>query len=189
MSNYITRLSDLSYKLGIIELAEYEERLAVAEWLLQPNGQGPDPRAPSEDPRAQEEPRESRNDIRDSGSSSRVDQIAGEAGEEDGLPRFLALGTWVFTLGDPDCYPSVPHGHHLRKTTPWPKLNPYVGRVFVDVHREDVRRRLTRLEMKQLWKDDEFVAHCREQVVWYSDFAPRYAFPLARRGRMMFPRW
>lgn len=103
--------------------------------------------------------------------------------------RFVAFNKWVFTIGDADCFPSVPHGHLHKKTNPRPKLNPYTGRVFWDAHNENVSMRLTRAEMKSLWSDSSFVEHCREQVIHYTEFAPGYGFPNARRGKLHFPRW
>lgn len=43
--------------------------------------------------------------------------------------------------------------------------------------------------MKVLWNDEDFVEHCRKQVLWYSDFAPKYAFPRARFEKLRFPKW
>jgi hypothetical protein len=66
-------------------------------------------------------------------------------------PHLVMLTKWVFTAGDPDCYPSVPHEHFQKKTNSWPKLNPYTGRVFSAPHEEDKARRLTKEEMQILW--------------------------------------
>jgi hypothetical protein len=190
MHHYIVLLSDLSYELGLIGLAEYEERRAIADWLS-PAGQSlPDPRSHRHD--EQEHPhvpdREQENKdaqpLGDSGSSN-----SPEEDPTDRWPRFLAFNKWMFTLGDRDCYPSVPHGHQHRKTNEWPKLNPYSGRVFSDVHSEDIGGRLKKAEMKKLWNDDDFIEHCRKQVLWYIDFAPEYRFPMARFGKLRFPRW
>jgi len=34
MSEHLVLLSDLSYELGLIGIAEYKERIEVADWLL-----------------------------------------------------------------------------------------------------------------------------------------------------------
>lgn len=63
-------LSDLSYELGIIGLAEYEERLTVAGWLSRPDGESLDPRGdPPGEPDAHPEPREPREGVRSPDSS------------------------------------------------------------------------------------------------------------------------
>ncbi|MCS2172637.1 hypothetical protein MUU46_20345 [Scandinavium sp. TWS1a] len=71
--------------------------------------------------------------------------------------HFLAFNKWLFTVGDADCFPSVPHGHYKRKTKPWPKLNPYIGVVFSSMQTEDVSSRLTKKEMKLLWNESKFI--------------------------------
>lgn len=48
--------------------------------------------------------------------------------------EFVAFGHWYFTKSDPDPYPSTPHGHFQSANNPWPKLNPYTGRVFDAKH-------------------------------------------------------
>lgn len=188
MHHYIVLLSDLSYELGLIGIAEYEERREIAHWL---SADGPpDPRRSryekQERPPESDEVRESEG-LHPQGGFGSANSI--EENSPDRWSRFLALKQWMFTVGDRDCYPSVPHGHLHRKTNEWPKLNPYTGRVFSDVHVEDVARRLAKAEMKILWIDGDFVEHCRKQVLWYSDFSPDYEFPGARFGKLRFPRW
>lgn len=188
MNSNIILLTDLSYEIGLIGVAEYVERMEIATWLSDRNEDMRDPRLANDEedtPRQRAEPVEERGAR--GGARSRGGQ--GEGDDESPYMQFLALNTWMFTVGDADCYPSVPHGHFKRKTNEWPKLNPYIGRVFSAMHTEDISARLTRAEMKALWNDERFVEHCRQQVLWYSDFAPRYAFPSARRGALHFPRW
>ena len=48
---------------------------------------------------------------------------------------------------------------------------------------------LEKAEMKALWNGEDFVEHCRKQVLWYNDFAPDYEFPRARFGKLRFPSW
>jgi hypothetical protein len=188
MGSSILLLSDLSYELGIIGLAELQERMEVARWLSPRGASKSDPRGSGGEERGLPAER------RDSGDSApSPGQAGGQGGlgedEDPGWMKFVLLNRWHFTLGDVDCIPSVPHGHENAKTQAWPKLNPYTGRVFVDVHVEDVSRRLDRSEMQQIWRDDEFVERCRRQVLWYSERFPRYTYPNARRGKLNFPRW
>ncbi|MHB8390842.1 MAG: hypothetical protein ACYDBH_14880 [Acidobacteriaceae bacterium] len=188
MHDYILLLSDLSYHAGLIGLAEYEERQAIADWLSASGSGLPDPRMCSSEESKHSEVRVAPLDGISSGGVGSSEN--GEGPEDKNRWRhFLAFNKWMFTVGDPDCYPSVPHGHLHKKTNEWPKLNPYTGRVFSDVHQEDVGSRLSKAEMKLLWNDPGFVELCRNQVLWYSDFAPAYGFPRARFGKLKFPKW
>lgn len=186
MSQYIRLLSDVSWMAGLIGKFEYFERHEIADWLEDFNAIVPDPRVTidqSRDALSEESPEENCSDERRS-------RATGEhmTGDSSWL-ELLMMNKWLFTIGDADCYPSVPHGHYQSKTNAWPKLNPYTGRVFSGVHKEDVRKRLSKKEMTTLWNDSAFIAHCREQVLWYSDFSPNYGFSGARRGKLVFPRW
>jgi len=190
MHHYIILLSDLSYQLGLIGIAEYKERREVAHWLSVDGQEQPDPRHGRHE--ELERPHEFDEARENEGTPSQGSSGSANSTEEDPTDRwqrFLAFNKWMFTVGDRDCYPSVPHGHLHRKTNEWPKLNPYTGRVFSAVHAEDVACRLTKTEMKTLWNDSGFIEHCHKQVLWYSDFAPAYRFPNARFGKLRFPRW
>jgi len=186
MSQYIRLLSDMSLMAGLIGYFEYTERQEIADWLEDPSGRIPDPRVTGHEhhePLSEDSSEENRDD---EGQSSTTGKHRAD------VPPWLELlmmNQWMFTLGDADCYPSVPHGHFKSKTREWPKLNPYTGRVFSDVHREDVSKRLSKKDMIKIWNDSKFIEHCREQIHWYSDFAPSYGFPNARRGMLAFPRW
>jgi hypothetical protein len=124
MHQYIILLSDLSYEIGLIGLAEYEERLAIADWLFAPDHDYPDPRVRSgRDGENREERQASSDEVGSAESSDSFE--SGETGDDqDRRHRLLVLNKWMFTVGDRDCYPSVPHGHLHRKTNRWPKLNP-----------------------------------------------------------------
>lgn len=188
MNSNIILLTDLSYEIGLIGVAEYVERMEVADWLSEHNAEMRDPRLGNLEeapPRHRPEP------SKEHGAGGNTGSGGSQGDDKNDSPymQFLALNTWMFTVGDHDCYPSVPHGHFQRKTNKWPKLNPYTGRAFIAMHSEDISARLTRTEMRTLWSDEDFVEHCRQQVLWYSDFAPSYAFPSARRGKLRFPRW
>jgi len=193
MHTHITLLSDFSYALGLIGLAEYEERQEVALWLAGSTNHQSDPRVRNDEEIERSDQRRAEEDVTNISVGSRLGVNGGGASapEEDvnGWTRFLFNNRWMFTLGDVDCYPSVPHGHLNSKTREWPKLNPYTGRVFASVHQEKVAERLTIAEMKTLWNDDKFIELCRKQIHWYTDFSERYDFPNARYGRHVLPRW
>jgi len=184
MYEEIAFLSELSYATGLIGLAELKERGEVARWLTNTDNRLRDPRQRCDEPREHQEAREPET----SDAASPVEGVRKDD-STDQWTHLVVLNKWVFTIGDADCYPSVPHGHFQRKTNPWPKLNPYTGRVFVAPHEEDKLRRLTRIDMQMLWNDEQFLSFCRSQIEWYSRFAPQFQFANAKSGRYHFPRW
>lgn len=186
MSQYIKLLSDMSLMAGLIGYFEYTERHEIADWLEDSSGRISDPRVTSHEnhePLSEDSSDENRGD---EGQSSATGEH--KTGASPWL-ELLMMNQWMFTLGDADCYPSVPHGHYKSKTREWPKLDPYTGRVFFDVHKEDASKRLSKKDMIKIWNNSKFIKHCREQVLWYSDFSSSYGFPNARRGKLAFPRW
>jgi hypothetical protein len=186
----IVLMSDISYMSGIIGLAEYRERLLVAKWLSNDEEEGVDPREPFAEPN---EDVNDKNDVetprQGDGSAASANSAGGNDNNETRWPRFLLLNKWHFTIGDVDCVPSVPHGHENSKTQSWPKLNPYTGKVYIGVEREDVSRRLNRNDMKKIWTNKKFLEECRKQIVWYAENFPSYQFRNARRGRDCLPKW
>lgn len=191
MSKEIYLLTDLSYALGIIGLVELQERLEVADWLFGNMQDRPDPRGPSDGGLEPDKPPCDEDVFRPMPVQRPPSAIATADTQEPEaeVVQFLALKRWHFTIGDPDCAPSVPHGHENSKTQKWPKINPYTGKVFTSIHAEDTSRRLSREEMKVLWQNAGFVEHCREHVKWYATKFPEYRFVNARRGYLAFPRW
>jgi hypothetical protein len=187
MSQYIKLLSDLSFTMGLIGLPEYLERNEVADWLEDSSNGLPDPRISSNE---FEEINQEDHSLDENANREEVQSQTGKASDySPPCIELLMMNQWMFTIGDVDCYPSVPHGHFKSKTREWPKLNPYIGRVFSDVHKEDTNKRLSKKDMIKLWNDPKFIEHCREQVNWYSGFSPRYGFPRAKRGKLAFPKW
>jgi hypothetical protein len=186
MSQYIKLLTDMSFMAGIIGHPEYHERHEVADWLMDSENHLVDPRISSSE---DEDDYSESNYHHESDNSDKGHGTSKTLSDEPEWLELLMMNQWMFTIGDVDCYPSVPHGHYKSKAREWPKLNPYTGRVFSDLHDEDRQKRLSKIEMKELWSDSKFVDHCREQVLWYSDFAPSYGFPRARRGKIFFPKW
>lgn len=178
-------LAEFCFSQGLIGLDEYRERIEVANWLSAEDDT-PDPRKPKT--------KRTSPDIEDSNevTSDNSDQ---EHNIVLGVPRqtgpavleLVRLNVWYFTLGDADCYPSVPHGHYENENNPWPKLNPYTGRVFECVHREKGSMRLSKSEMRALWTDETFKGHCRKQILWYIETHTNYGFPV--KYPMRFPRW
>lgn len=73
-----------------------------------------------------------------------------------GISSPASLAQWVFTIGDPDPLPSIPHGHY-RHQNGMPKLDPYTG--WISDRRGARLRRLTRAEVAGFWNDVRFRAN------------------------------
>lgn len=182
-------ISDCEFNLGTIGFAEYEERKEVLAWLIDNDNGANDPRGAL----AQEEglerdfknKRKNENAVED--DSKGASQYA-ETPPVQFIPGGLAR-TWVFTIGDPDHYPSVPHGHLNNQNQKWPKLNPYSGRAFGKTQSENTTLRLSREEMRSLWNDEKFKQHALKQIAWYNRTYPRHRFPVPRHRISRLPKW
>ena len=178
MTQTLLLLAEFSFELGLIGVDEYAERVHVARWLDDDNASSMDPREPA---CGRLEGEESQNDP----SEIQIRRIA-TSPDSDWL-ELLLLGKWVFTRSDPDPYPSTPHGHLHNENRPWPKLNPYTGRAFKAKHQEEATMRLTKKEMRMLWRTQAFRDFCRSHILWYIEAHPHHAFRVPRPLR--FPRW
>ena len=111
--------SELQLNYGIIGINEFHERIETLEELLSKNDEGFN----------QQEEINEKNNIH-----SYSDHLNGFIKDEDeNIIHFIPEGLsskWIFTKGDPDPYPSVPHGHKNSQNQSWPKLNPYTGWIF-----------------------------------------------------------
>ena len=178
--------ADVSLDFGLIGIDEYRERIQVALWLSE-DGENTreDPRLPVTEGRKSDE------DRGDLGTNYAMNsQRSGTSIDNTEQPRileFIGLSVWYFTGSDPDSYPSVPHGHYQSAKRPWPKLNPYIGRVFSSKHQEDLSSRLTKKEMRNLWSDESFKDYCRKHIMWYMESHAYYNFPV--RHPLRLPRW
>jgi len=168
-------LAHISFDIGFIGIDEYDERIRVADWVF--SDDDIDPRQPSE-----EEENTTCKGFSENLSPS-------EKPSESPLTsmEFIALNIWFFTGSDPDCYPSIPHGHYRCENRHWPKLNPYTGRVFSAKHKEDSQLRLKKKEMQQLWSDQEFRHFCRKHIMWYMQEHSHYRFSMLHPLRL--PKW
>ncbi|WP_041852928.1 hypothetical protein [Vibrio antiquarius] len=169
MKTTLLLLADLSYQHGLIGLNEYAERLETIDWLT----------STEDSTEAEMRQLEEVNGLTSQTSTSQNDV-------RDESLSLLALKKWMFTIGDADCFPSVPHGH-LNNKNGKTKLNPYTGYI-INKDKKEIDR-LTKAEMYVLWSDPKFRNHCREQINWYTGFAPEYLFPDARKGRLSLPKW
>jgi hypothetical protein len=174
-------LSELSWSLGLIGLDELQEQVAVASWLS-------DEERITQDPRCDENDELTAKEVNDASENQGIVEVLDSESYRENNPvlQIVILKTWYFTGADPDSYPSVPHGHYQNVNRKWPKLNPYTGRVFLGKHREDLRQRLTKNQMRRLWSDEQFKDFCRIQILRRAEMN-NFAFPV--KHILRFPRW
>lgn len=179
-------ISDCEYSSGLIGLADMMERHEALDWLVDGDDRSKDPRPIQNESQAE---LESWNLL----SNDEKLQVRKQANADDEPPilEFIPIGLkrpWCFTVGDPDNYPSVPHGHLNSKDQPWPKLNPYTGRAFNAKDFEELKLRLSRKEMVCLWNNKDFCDHARKQIAYYSTQFPHHKFPVPIRRIFRLPR-
>ena len=177
--NALLTLAEHQLSLGLIDICEFNERLELAHWISHDISSEQDPRATPSDAEF----------VHQSGECA-AEPIAATAGVRASAPgtsawmELLLLGKWIFARSDPDPYPSLPHGHLQHGRRPWPKLNPYTGRVFSAKHREDVSLRLDNSRLRRIWADAAFRDFCRIQIVWYTEANPHFVFPVRHPLRL-----
>ncbi|MBK9039004.1 MAG: hypothetical protein IPL83_07575 [Bdellovibrionales bacterium] len=180
-------VTDCEFSHGLISLADWTERDEVLEWLV-------DEKNTIQDPRSNPSENQTSFEVRSVPSDDENQQMITLAKTED-EPQFLEFlprglkSPWLFTIGDADNYPSVPHGHLEHKCNPWPKLNPYTGRAFKSKDIEEPKLRLVRKEMVHLWNDKNFCEHAHKQIAYYSAKFPHHNFPVRVNRIFRLPRW
>lgn len=179
MMRHLVTLAEISFEFGLIGIDEFQERIEVARWVASDDSSIPDPRAPMVEAETVEDKLESEHEV--------LRVRVKEEPEEPGWLELLFDGKWYFTISDPDPYPSTPHGHLSSPNQAWPKLNPYTGRAFKKKHHEDVSLRLSKIKMRQLWRDPKFRSFCRDHILWYMEEHPHHVFRV--RYPLRFPRW
>ena len=172
-----------AYEAGELRLSEVGERFDILEALVSDSSAGGDAFGADQGAGREE---------LDDGSAGAVGSgHCGRVGRsDDDLPpvEFLVGGRkWVFTLGDPDPFPSIPHGHVTRKTNPWPKLDPFRGRCFLGPDQEDRGRRLSKDELRKLWNDGAFRDEALKQVDWWLENRPRWLWRVRDPRRLPRP--
>jgi len=84
-----------------------------------------------------------------------------------------ALGdVWNFTLGDPDPFPSIPHGH--LKSNIKQKLDSYLGYTFDTANGNKLLKRESRKYIANLWNNEKFREFSLKQINWFINKNPRY---------------
>lgn len=177
-------LAEQHYRFGLIGISDFDERCRIAAWLDDPGWRVPDPRL--HDTGEPDREREEEEVPAEHAVTSRM--AAPQAPDTPGYVEFLFMG-WVFTKADPDPYPATPHGHWLSQNRKWPKLDPYRGRAFSQKDSEDVSRRLSRSQMRLLWRNHAFRDFCREHLLWCRHKFPHHAFRVPPARLLALPRW
>ena len=175
-------IAELHYAFGLIGHDEFNERVDIALWI--DNKLADDPRGEFNESSDQEATLIYAEKNLDNSIISRIDTNKTTINNKENWIDFVCLGIWVFTKSDPDSYPSVPHGHFRNQNAPWPKLDPYTGRVFTNKHQENIKMRLTKKQFNIIWTDEKFKSFCREMIVWYLEKYPYHVFPVRRPLRM-----
>jgi len=150
-------LTYTQYDFGIIGLNELYERLECLDELMNVK-----------------EATDKQSSLHDSEDGKRGYVIDSE---DQNIIHLIPLGLkdrWVFTKGDPDPSPSVPHGHKNDKNQSWPKLNPYTRWIFDKVN--SAQERISVKEQVALWNDKDFRQFCTEHLLWFIDRNPDYQF-------------
>jgi len=181
----LVSLANISFNLGIIGHSEYQERIDVAFWLADEDNKEHDPRIIS-DTASNGHHNESEREVNGEDCEVIIGEDRKSILDKPDWMYLVAFKKWYFTKSDPDAYPSIPHGHLHSATRKWPKLNPYTGRAFKAKHSEDKSLRLTKMEMKILWRTEAFRDFCRSHILWYMEAYPLHSFPV--RNPLRFPR-
>lgn len=96
---------------------------------------------------------------------------------------------WLFRVGDPDFFPSIPHGHSISNSKV--KLDCYLG-YFYNTYIADVKKRLIGRESRQytidLWNNDSFRTLAITSIDWYLDRFPSYHWRVAASRIKILPK-
>ena len=81
---------------------------------------------------------------------------------------------WVFTIGDSDDHPSVPHAHAVEYGY---RLNAWTGEIFpAGNERENTIGHLKKKELNKLHSDKQFIDFSKKQIDWYMKAYPDIHF-------------
>lgn len=84
---------------------------------------------------------------------------------------------WLFRVGDPDFFPSIPHGHGVRNSKV--KLDCYLG-YFYDTRIVDPKKRNVGRESREyiidLWNNDKFRTLAINSIDWYLNSFPHFVW-------------
>lgn len=81
---------------------------------------------------------------------------------------------WIFTIGDSDDKPSVPHGH--AKDVGY-RLDVWNGNIYpAGKERKNIIGRLKKKELHRLHTDQGFIDFAKKQIEWYRETYPHINF-------------
>lgn len=165
------KLSRIALAAALIDDVEYDARIAFLRNETEDGGSIL--RTSSEEDSRFEESEEREARTRRSGGSQDDDKLAFRSSD----PR---VSEWVFRPGDPDPYPSVPHGHSHDR--PQPKLDAYRGYVWLKNPQRLANRRVSRADIAALWNDQAFRTAAADALAHFIDNNPRARAILLSRG-------
>lgn len=157
-------ITEVSFQLGIIDLFVYEERI---DFLDETKG------------------------------AEEIQQYGGEFVSEATSPQrpirqpTLALVTlragvlkspWEFTIGDPDPFPSVPHGHLQSNNKV--KLDSYLGHTYDTSNGKQMLKRESRHFIISLWNSQKFRDFAIKQLNWFIQNNPAFVWRVSRPHRI-----
>jgi hypothetical protein len=170
-------LSQVTYYFGLISQTHWIDRLAALRLMCAPD----DPTRSfanhilqiEEWETADEWPEEDREPQAGSGTDPQESRIE----PQDDFPWLLkfipgsatGLSHWIFNIGDPDFFPSIPHGHYQGHK--WPKLDAYLGWTYT--HSRQGKRE-PRQNIIALWNDDKFRDFALRAINWYIGQYPNF---------------
>lgn len=84
---------------------------------------------------------------------------------------------WLFRVGDPDFFPSIPHGHGVRNSKV--KLDCYLG-YYYDTRIIDPKKRIVGRESREyiidLWNNEKFRTLALNSIDWYLNSFPHFVW-------------
>ncbi|RYF86207.1 MAG: hypothetical protein EON98_04365 [Chitinophagaceae bacterium] len=88
---------------------------------------------------------------------------------------------WAIRAGDPDYFPSIPHGHSVKNDKI--KLDCYLGYIYNvadNAKKRNVIDREHRTYIIDLWNDDSFRTVAMRAIDWYMDTFPLYNWRVSK---------
>jgi hypothetical protein len=91
------------------------------------------------------------------------------------------LADWEFHKGDPDFFPTIPHGHRVQE-----KLDAYRGFIYADDRQTG---RVPRRMIVALWNEEKFRSFAYEAIVHYRETYPEFRkWGVPRERILVLPR-
>jgi len=89
---------------------------------------------------------------------------------------------WKFTIGDPDNFPSIPHGHSEKNTKI--KLDCYLGYTFDTQNGNKHLKRESKEYIIKLWNDIKFRDFAINHIDWFIDSSPSHIWRVPHKRRL-----